>query len=315
MRRNGFTLVELLVVIAIIAMLVTLLLSAVQSAREAARNLECKNKLKQMSLAMLNHVSAHGHIPGDGWGYWWAGDPDRGSGRGQTGAWLYRILPYTEASDLYSMGRDNQPHELTDIQRNGLSQAIQIHLPWFNCPTRRDARLAELRTSPWNYRNVAVTEKTASISYFANYGSNQVDYEGGPDSLGDGPTASPPGANGVIYTGSEVRPKHIEDGLSKTYLVGDMFWNRDPTGERADIENYFGIGTPFAGGYVASGALPPKHDRVQEEVEIGRWGSAHPSTWNVAFCDGSVHAAAFDVDLDTHRRLSSRRDGNVVAGP
>ena len=66
MRRNvkrsryGFTLVELLVVIAIIAMLVTLLIPAVQSAREAARNLHCKNTLKQISLASLNYESANG---------------------------------------------------------------------------------------------------------------------------------------------------------------------------------------------------------------------------------------------------------------
>ncbi len=39
--RNGFTLVELLVVIAIIGVLVGLLLPAVQAAREAARRMSC----------------------------------------------------------------------------------------------------------------------------------------------------------------------------------------------------------------------------------------------------------------------------------
>ena len=59
----GFTLVELLVVIAIIAMLVTLLLPAVQSAREAARAIQCKNNLKQMSLGILSLESAQNHLP------------------------------------------------------------------------------------------------------------------------------------------------------------------------------------------------------------------------------------------------------------
>ena len=55
---RGFTLVELLVVIAIIAMLVTLLLPAVQAAREAARRASCLNNLKQLGLSAHNYHSA-----------------------------------------------------------------------------------------------------------------------------------------------------------------------------------------------------------------------------------------------------------------
>ncbi len=117
--RRGFTLVELMIVIAILATLIGMLLPVVDMVRESSREMACKGNLRQIGQACHNFNSAHGYLPYSG----------AALGRSV----FYQLLPYIEKLPLYERGLIN----VGTTDNGAAMQAVAgVVVPLYVCATR-----------------------------------------------------------------------------------------------------------------------------------------------------------------------------------
>jgi prepilin-type N-terminal cleavage/methylation domain-containing protein len=334
--RRGFTLVELLVVIAIIGILIGLLLPAIQAAREAARRTQCRNNLRQMGMATQNHLSAYRTFPSGGWGNRWIGDPDRGFGRRQPGAWTYSLFSFMESKALWVAGKG------ISLAGNPTAKKaatwVQMHTPvsTFYCPSRpRDGSLfPHANNSGWpNNGGLPIAQSSTDPTTFVNKcdyaanagaGAGEIDQIAGATDYPSGDNGSyawpsPGSNNGICFCRSELRTAEIKDGLSKTLLFGEKYLPVDFYATGSDPADNESLTAGFDNDLerVADPRYPPLEDMATTSAHAPdttgvQYGSAHAQGFNTVFCDASVHQIDYEINLTVFGYLCNRADNQTV---
>ncbi|MCC6127366.1 MAG: DUF1559 domain-containing protein [Pirellulales bacterium] len=319
-NNRAFTLVELLVVIAIIGILIALLLPAIQAAREAARRMQCSNNLKQMGLAVHTHLDTQKFFPTGGWSYFLVGDPDLGFSKRQPGGWCYNILPGLENRGLHDLGKKGTTAE----KMTAANLLARTPLAVFNCPTRRAAlvipnpahglRVAyNASDNPANNNVQTCGDYAACLGDVYCYLYTALTLAQGQSPTYNWPdTDRPPSElSGVTYLRSETTIRGVKDGLSQTIYAGEKYLNPNDYRTGIDLADNEGVYHGFDNDTSRFTEWSPIRDRPgYSDFDI--FGSAHSSTCNFVFCDGSVRGIAYTVDTPTFSRLGNRHDGKLI---
>ena len=328
LQPRGFTLVELLVVIAIIGTLVGLLLPAVQSARESARRSQCTNNLKQLALGIHNFHDANKKFPltFKATDAYKSGMTDATYGQGIS--WTAFVLPFIEQSALFSRVNFDIASITTSSDPNS-AIAVANRVETLYCPSNgslEDGRVSGSGTPAsaartMNYFGIMGVVVPSSLT------GTYPKYSNG----GTWPFAIRPsqGIFGVAATNSAVSlqpkgvaAKDVTDGLSKTYLLGEIAWSG--MGKQGD----FSVGSYLTGynGWGSGQFINPVRNIFysrpinlsKAEVAGGmtvatdggynnmNWGSNHPAGANFAMGDGSVTFVEDAIDMNLFMAAGSK---------
>jgi prepilin-type N-terminal cleavage/methylation domain-containing protein/prepilin-type processing-associated H-X9-DG protein len=297
-HRAGFTLVELLAVIAIIGTMLGLLLPAVQSARESAMRSECLNNLKQIGLAAQAHHDGRGCLPP---GYVSAFD-DSGNDTGPGWGWAAHLLPQIEQTALRNAIDLTQPIESATMAAPRTTLVKSFLCPSDGAPSNPIAVGPRASTG----QLTSTTCTVAPGNYVGNFGVGEPGIDG----------------DGLFYRGSAIRYRDITDGLASTLLAGersfrdtDTTWVGAVTGANQATAPSCRLGMQVnnASNFVL-GHAGESYEGPAGPSEINNFTSRHPAGCNFVFADGHTAFLGLSTDYTTFKALATRAKGELLKG-
>jgi prepilin-type N-terminal cleavage/methylation domain-containing protein/prepilin-type processing-associated H-X9-DG protein len=304
-RLLGFTLVEILVVIAVIGVLLALLIPAVQAARESSRRAACQNNLKQLGVALTNYETTMKRWPP---GKKWSGPTNDPNSFAM--AWSSFLLNYLEERVISDAINYKLP--FTDPVNLPLtSKAVPVYL----CPSTSDVE--DHRTPDGHLFD---------LGGIPGEGLGCTDYLGisGPAKDSKHPVTKQIygrqrgvliGTKGLPLADELIEPPpitsaKITDGLAHTICITECT-GRGVSIKSGKIDSLHGA---WASGnnvsHIDGGVNDSKTPKVWYAEQIH---ADHPGGANVLKCDGSVDFLQKDVDKTTVRSMASRDGGETIS--
>lgn len=280
-EREGFSIVELLCVIAVIAIVISLIGPAVVRARESARRIDCSSRLRQIGVALLSHEDSHKALP--------AGWTVEASGQSAYG-WTVPLLPWIEQRSLAD----------TIVRNRALSDpansfALAQTIPLAFCPSDPLENSFSLYAEGdeghdgYGQESEEVLIVLPSASYVGIFGTHDPD--DGSGGRGEGP----------FLCREATRLSQFERGLSQTMLVSERTARKLPS----TWIGFLTAGEDAAARVVGYADLGPNRDDA-DECELD---SRHPGQINVLWGDGRVDPVSNSIDGRVYRAQARLRQG------
>jgi prepilin-type N-terminal cleavage/methylation domain-containing protein len=318
--QRGFSLMELLVIIAILGIVIAMLLPAVQAARESARRAACMNNLAKLGRAFFNHEAAKRQFP-------MASTVTRDAAGKITAVdgWSFTVmlLPYLEQATLFESLDIKNGRPL--VERPGAKDTphatvLALSLPEFRCPSFGGEPFAD-----------PLTKKEALTNYKA-MGATHVESltVASPKPLK--PKYKPEGQHpdGGCFPGTALKLTDIKDGASNTILLVETVEPRfarwtvgaeatlvglPPSVEYEQVKgkSYFAPKGPDARTYLNWDYDQHPYDGA-DGTKGGKYGpsSNHRGTVNHVFFDGHIEALNRSVDASLYMFHITRDAGDPI---
>jgi prepilin-type N-terminal cleavage/methylation domain-containing protein len=344
--RSGFSLIEVLVVLAIIAILIGLLLPAVQRVREAAAQTQCRNNMKQIALAVLQYEVANKKLPPAGIGYGWCqcslvpgpflsdshivnqnglslllaylDQAVLDAGLDRTKAFSLAVSPYPggwrttpSTSDPNGSNPVQNGSALTqmdiDLANNVNLSLMSTQLAIFRCPSDPGDPVIPADGSP----NSPYTPTYGPGANFTGAKSSYDFVANVPGELGLCNSWGSPSANNdtqyMFGQNSYCPIARVTDGMSNTFMLAETLFTVN-TGQCSA----WGYRSWQMAGIDPFQGINNFHTAFGTLDTSGQPGSLHPGGCFFALGDGSVRWVSQSVGHDVLYQMSTIADGTVA---